>query len=219
MHAVRSKLDRDHLFVPVLPAPDKMTPDHLVLVLMHGSDGDLEAELASWTASHGQEQAARELLAFAADGNAATRTAAITIASRLGQAAEPAWREALDRVELRCYAKPQLAKLAGLDPEGTDLPAELEPGRADIAWLIADTFGPFSHFDLGQETFPFDFAALSRVSGLEKPDDAFEAIARLDHPDAEAVLTMIGRHASDKTIAKAARRAAYKASTRRAARR
>ena len=196
-----------------------MTPDDLVLVWMHGSDGDLEAELTSWTDSHGEEQAARELLASAADGNAETRTAAITIVSRLGQAAEPAWREALYRVELRCYAKPQLAKLAGLDPEGTDLPAELEPERADIAWLIADTFGPFSHFDLGQETFSFDFAELERVSGLEKPDEAFEAMARLDHPDAEAVLTMIGRHPSDKTTAKAARRAAYKASTRRAARR
>ena len=219
VQAVRSKLERDHLFVPVLPAPDKMTPNDLVLVRMHGSDDDLEAELASWTDSRGEEQAAREVLAFAADGNAATRTAAITIVSRLGQAAEPAWREALDRVQLRCYAKPQLAKLAGLDQEGTDLPAELEPERADIAWLIADTFGPFSHFDLGQERFPFDFAELRRVSGIEKPDEAFEAMARLDHPDAEAVLTMIGRHASDKKIAKAARRAAYKASTRRAARR
>ena len=219
VQAVCSKLERDHLFVPVLPAPDKMTPNDLVLVWMHGSDDDLEAELASWTDSRGEEQAARELLSFAADGNAATRTAAITVVSRLGQAAEPAWREALDRVELRCYAKPQLAKLAGLDPEGTDLPAELESERADIAWLIADTFGPFSHFDLGQERFPFDFAELRRLSGLEKPDEAFEAMARLDHPDAEAVLTMIGRHASDKTTAKAARRAAYKASTRRAARR
>ena len=219
VQAVRSKLERDHLFVPVLPAPEKMTPDDLVIVRMHGSDDDLEAELASWTDSRGEEQAARELLAFAADGNAATRTAAITIVSRLGQAAEPAWREALDRVELRCYAKPQLAKLAGLDPEGTDLPAELEPERADVAWLIADTLGPFSYFDLGQEIFPFDFAELKRISGIEKPDDAFEAMARLGHPDAEAVLTMIGRHASDKTTAKAARRAAYKASTRRAARR
>ena len=219
VQAVRSKLERDHLFVPVLPAPDKMTPDDLVLVWLHGSDDDIEAELASWTDSRGEEQAARELLAFAAEGNAATRTAAITIVSRLGQAAEPAWRQVLDRVELRCYAKPQLAKLAGLDPEGTDLPAELKPERADIAWLIADTLGPFSHFDLGQETFPFDLAELMRVSGLEKPDEAFDAMARLGHPDAEAVLTMIGRHASDKTTAKAARRAAYKASSRRAARR
>lgn len=217
VRAVRLKLERDHLFVPVLPAPDKMTPDDLVLVWIHGRDDDLEAELASWTDSRGKEQAARELLAFAASGNAATRTAAITIVSRLGQAAEPAWREALDRVELRCYAKPQLARLAGLDPEGTGLPAGLESERADLAWLIADTFGPFSHFDLGREKFPFDFAELERVSGLEKPDEVFEAMARLDHPDAEAVLTMIGRHASDKTTAKAARRAAYKASTRRAA--
>lgn len=219
VQAVRSKLERDDLFVPVLPAPDKMTPDDLVLVRMHGSEDDLEAELAPWTHSHGEEQAARELLAFAADGNAATRTAAITIASRLGQAAEPAWREALDRVELRCYAKPQLAGLAGLDPEGTDLPAELESEPADVAWLIADTFGPLSHFDFGRQTFPFDFAELGRLSGLEKPDEVFEAIARLDHPDAEGVLTMIGRHAADKKVAKAARRAAYKASTRRAARR
>ena len=107
--------------------------------------------------------------------------------------------------------------MAGLDPEGTDLPAELQPERADIAWLIADTFGPFSHFDLGQERFPFDFTDLQRVSGFEKPDEVFEAIARLNHPDAEAVLAMIGKHTSDKTTAKAARRAAYKASTRRAA--
>ncbi len=29
-------------------------------------------------------------------------------------------QEALDRVELPCYTKPQLARLAGLEPEGTD---------------------------------------------------------------------------------------------------
>ena len=219
VRAVRSKLEGDGLFVPLLPAPDKMTADDLVLVFMHGSDDDFEAELASWTDSRGEEQAARELLAFAADEGAATRTAAVTIVSRLGQAAEPAWREALNRAELRCYAKPQLVMLAGLDPESADLPAELQSERADFAWLIADTFGPFSHFDLGKERIPFDFPELHRVSGLEKPEEVFEAIARLDHPDAEAVLVMIGKHAKDKTTAKAARRAAYKASTRRAARR
>ena len=219
VRAVCSKLERDDLLVPVLPAPDQMAADDLVLVFMHGSDDDLEAELASWTDSRGEEQAARELLAFAAGGNAAKRTAAVMIVSRLGQAAEPAWREALDRAELRCYAKPQLAELAGLDPEGADLPAELQLEQADVAWLIADMFGPVSHFDLGKERIPFDLAGLQPVSGLDKPEEVFDAIARLDHPDAEAVLAMIGKHASDKTTAKAARRAAYRASTRRAARR
>jgi hypothetical protein len=219
VQAVRSKLETDGLFVPVLPPTDKMTADDLVVVFMHGSDDDLSAELASWTDSRGEEQAARELLAFAADGSAATRTAAVTIVARLGQATEPAWREALDRTELRCYAKPHLAKLAGLDPESADLPAEFQSERADLAWLIADMFGPFSQLDFGKERFPFDFGDLQQVSGFEKPDEVFEAVARLDHPDAEAVLVMIGKHARDKTTAKAARRAAYKASTRRAARR
>ena len=121
VQAVRSKLERDHLFVPVLPAPDKMRPNDLVLVWMHGSDDDLEAELASWTDSRGEEQAARELLAFAADGNAATRTAAITIVSRLGQAAEPAWREALDRVRapLLCQAAARQAGRSGSGRHGS----------------------------------------------------------------------------------------------------
>ena len=218
-HAVRSKLESDGLLVPVLPSPDKMTADDLLVVSMHGRDDDFEAELASWTGSRGEEQAGRELLAFAAEEGAAVRTAAVAIVSRLGEAAGPAWREALDRAELRCYAKPQLAKLAGLDPEGADLPAELRSERADLAWLIADMFGPFSQLDFGKERFPFDFGDLQRVSGFEKPDEVFEAVARLDHPDAEAVLVMIGKHARDKATAKAARRAAYKASTRRAARR
>jgi len=47
----------------------------------------------------------------------------------------------------------------------------------------------------------------------------FDAMARLDHPDAEAVLTMLGRHCDDKKTAKAARKAAYKAASRRASRR
>jgi hypothetical protein len=216
VHAVRLKLERDGLFVPVLPAPDKMTPDDLVLVFMHGGDDDLQAELAAWTDARGEEQAARELLACAAGGNAATRTAAVTIVAGLGQAAEPAWREALDRAELRCYAKPQLAELAGLDPEGAELPAELRLERADVAWLIADMFGPVSHFDLGRDRIPFELPLGGRFEG---PEELFEAIARLDHPDAEAVLAMIGKHASDKSTAKGARRAAYKAATRRAVRR
>jgi hypothetical protein len=40
IQAVCSKLDRDGLLIPVLSAPDKMTPDDLVLVCMYGSDDD-----------------------------------------------------------------------------------------------------------------------------------------------------------------------------------
>jgi hypothetical protein len=44
-------------------------------------------------------------------------------------------------------------------------------------------------------------------------------MARLDHPDAHAVLTMLGKHSDDKKTAKAARRAAFKAASRLGSRR
>jgi hypothetical protein len=87
--------------------------------------------------------------------------------------------------------------------EGADLPAKLQSEQADPAWLIADMFGPFSQLDPGRKRFPFDFADLQEVSGFERPEEVFEAMGRLDHRDAKAVLAMIGKHANDKTTAKA----------------
>ena len=48
---------------------------------------------------------------------------------------------------------------------------------------------------------------------------AFEMMARVPHPYAANVLTVIGRHHPDKKIAKVARKSAYKAASRQAARR
>jgi hypothetical protein len=42
----------------------------------------------------------------------------------------------------------------------------------------------------------------------------FEMMARVPHPDAASVLTVIGRHHPDKKIAKAARKSGYKAASR-----
>jgi hypothetical protein len=47
----------------------------------------------------------------------------------------------------------------------------------------------------------------------------FELMARIPHPDAADVLTVIGRRHPDKKIAKLARKSAYKAATRQAAQR
>jgi hypothetical protein len=80
-------------------------------------------------------------------------------------------------------------------------------------------FGPLSQLDPGRERFPVDFADLQEVSGFEKPEEVFEAMGRLDHPHAKAVLAMIGKHASDKTTAKAARRPHTRRPPRRATRR
>ena len=47
----------------------------------------------------------------------------------------------------------------------------------------------------------------------------FESMARVSHPDAADVLTVIGKLHPDKKIAKLARKSAYKAASRQAARR
>jgi hypothetical protein len=216
LFAVGAKLRACDVHVPELPPPGEMTADDVVLVSMFGTEEDFEAEFASWLAERTSEDAARELLAFAAGASAAIRTATIPVVSRIGGAAEPAWREALDRPELRCYAKPALlAQLADRDP-GSAVPAELKLATEDLAWLVADTFGPLTRLDLGSGTFPFDLTKLWDAGWTVSHEVAFDAMARLKHPDAEAVLIMLGKHSDDKKTAKAARRAAFKAASRRA---
>lgn len=218
-YAVAAKLRACGVHIPELPPSDEMTADDLVLVSILGTDDDFESEFSSWVNKRTAEGAARELLTFAAGETAAIRTLAIPIVSRLGAAADPAWREALDRPELRCYAKrAMIGRLAEGDP-GAAVPAELKLGAEDLAWVVVDNFGPLTQLDHGDGTMPFDITDLSQAGWTVSNEELFETMARLEHPDAQAVLAMLGKHAADKKTAKAARRAAFKASTRRAARR
>jgi len=219
LHAIAAKLRACDVRVPDLPPPGEMTADDVVLLSMLGTEEDFTADFASWVAERTPEKAARELLAFAASEGAAVRTAAVQVVSRLGDAAEPALREALDRPQLRCYAKMALIEqLAGLYPE-QPVPAELKRTTEDLAWFIADSFAPLARTIDRNATFPFDMSQLSDAGWDVSTEALFDAMARLDHPDAEAVLTMLGRHCDDKMTAKAARKAAYKAASRRASRR
>ena len=219
LHAIAAKLRACDVRVPDLPPPGEMTPDDVVLLSMFGTEEDFTADFASWVAERTPEKAARELLAFAASEGAAVRTAAVQVVSRLGDAAEPALREALDRPQLRCYAKMALIEqLAGLYPE-QPVPAELKRTTEDLAWFIADSFAPLTRTIDRNATFPFDMSQLSDAGWDVSTEALFDAMARLDHPDAEAVLTMLGKHCDDKKTAKAARKAAYKAASRRASRR
>jgi hypothetical protein len=215
LHSVAAKLRACDVHVPDLPPPDAMSPDDVVLLSMLGTEADFAADFASWLAERTPEEAARELLAFAAGEGAAVRTAAVAVVSRLGDAAESALREALDRRELRCYAKMALiGLLADRDPE-QPVPAELKRTTEDLAWLIADSFAPVTGTVDRNSTIPFDIAQLSDAGWDVSNETLFDAMARLDHPDAEAVLTMLGKHCDDKKTAKAARKAAFKAASRR----
>ena len=205
--AMRELLVEDDVEIPLLPPSDQLTAADLLAAAGDLGEEEFEAELAAWLELRAPDVAAIELLAAATDGDAAERLLAVAAVQKLGAAAEPAWRDALARAELRPYAKIFLTEIAGGEPGVTVLPG-LEPEAADIAWMLTDTLAAASGDpDELQEQMRDAIPA-----GQEQ--QAFDAIAVSPHPDAAAVLTLIGKHHPDKQIAKAGRRSAHRASSR-----
>ena len=216
--AVREQL----VEIPLLPDAEHVTAAQLIWMAASASEEEFTAETAAWLSYRTAEPAARELLAVAAASDAASRILAVgVVITEIGAPAEPVGRAALDRVELRGYAKGALAALAGGDHAVASLPG-LDPDEQDLAWMITDALAAEGWDDPGDDAGHEPEALAKRLSetipaGQELA--VFELMARVPHPDAADVLTVIGKHHPDKKIAKLARKSAYKAATRQAARR
>jgi hypothetical protein len=220
--AIRTQLIDSGVEIPLLPAPEQMTAADLIAMADGASEEEFTAETAAWLTHRTPEAAARELLAVAAESDPASRIlAAGVVVTDLGAAAEPAWRDALGRIELRGYAKAALATLPGGDPAAAPRPG-LEPDGQDIGWMLTDALAAEGWDDLTDDA-GHEPEALAKRLGEAIPAGqelaVFELIARVPHSAAADVLTVIGRHHPDKKIAKLARKSAYKAATRQAARR
>jgi hypothetical protein len=220
--AIRTQLVDSGVEIPLLPDAEHMTAAQLIAMADGASEEEFSAETAAWLSYRTAEPAARELLAVAAESDPASRLLAVgVVLTELGTLAEPVWREALDRIELRGYAKAALAALSGGDPAVAPLPG-LEPDDHDLAWMITDALTAEGWDDLSDDA-GHEPEALAKRLGEAIPAGqelaVFELMARVPHPDAADVLTVIGRHYPDKKIAKLARKSAYKAATRQAARR
>jgi hypothetical protein len=205
--AVRKVLVEDGVEIPELPPTDQMTAADLLAAAEGLDEKEFGAETAAWLELRAPDVAAGELLAVAADGSPAERLLAVGAVQKLGEAAEPAWRDSLGRPELRPYAKIALTEIAGGNPGVSMLPG-LEPEAADIAWLLTDTLAATSD---DPDELPLQIRD-SIPPGQEQ--QAFDAVALSPHPDAASVLSMIGKHHPDKRIAKAARKSAYKVASR-----
>jgi hypothetical protein len=185
--------------VPLLPPVEEMTAFDLVDFAKGAPDDELAAETGAWLAARGEAAATDELLTAAATGDAEDRMIAIAIAGPIAAAAPERWRQALDEPTLRPYAKLTLYQLDPADPE-------LESTVTDAAWLLTDMLGAALD-SVDPEELP-DVLAETVPAGQEPT--IFEAIWRLDHPNARDVLTLIGARHPDKKVAKAARKAALK---------
>lgn len=154
--------------------------------------------VAYWLERRAPAQAAADLIAVAATGNAGQRGAVGTILEELGPEAEQPVRAALGEPLMWRYAASWL--------HIRDLAAPpLSPG--DHTWIAIDSLATLLYVDGAPEV-------MGEFDALEPGEDLVRLVTEMagfDHPDTVAVLDMLGAHHDDETVAKAARKAAMKA--------
>jgi hypothetical protein len=192
--AMWSQLQASDVEIDVLPPVEEMTAADLVAAAEGFTEDELDAEAAAWLALRTPDDAAKELLEVAAAGEPADRMYATSVVTQLGSTVEPHWRAALNDQRLRSYAK---------------LALSLEPAPEDVAWLLTDVLAATSDVDGPEEIA----AQLSNAVPAGQEQEIFDIMWRLPHPDAGEVLSLLGTHHPDKQIAKAARKAAFKAAS------
>jgi hypothetical protein len=183
--------------VPVLGSAGRDGAVGLLMTLASCDAEDGEAEIGTWLAGRSGPQAARELIRAAAAGSPGLRGAAFAVLDRIGAAATPEIRAALADPLLRAHAAVWLHE--------HDEEAELRP--EDRTWLLVDLGA-----GLLEEADPLDVVAelLPEVPAPAQAD-IVAGLWRVDHPGVIGLLTALSEHHPDPVVARAARKAAFKA--------
>jgi hypothetical protein len=198
--AIRDRLQRRGWRVPVLGGSATGGASAVLAVLADYDAEDGEAEIAAWLAQRSPEQAAEELTEAASQGSPGLRGAAFAVMDRVGAAAVPAVRRALASPVLRPHAAVWLREHG----------EEASLSRDDSAWLLVDLGA-----GLLEEAAPEDVVA-ELLPDLP-PHAQAELVAGLwlvEHPAVTELLTTLSDHHPEPDVAKAARKAAFKARSR-----
>ena len=183
--------------VPVLGSADRDGAVGLLMTLASCDAEDGESRINEWLVGRPEEQAAAELIAAAGAGTPGLRGAAFAVLDRIGTAAAGEVRAALGEPLLRAHAAVWLHEHG----EEADL------GPADRTWLLVDLGA-----GLLEEADPRDVVAelLPEVA----PEAQAEIVAglwKVRHPAVIDLLTTLSEHHPDPGVARAARKAAFKA--------
>jgi hypothetical protein len=207
VYAVRARMLDAGVQAPAVGDLTDKGADVLLDALPDYPEALAQAESEQWLAARASAEAARDLLAAArGDDERAPlrRLAAQQTLSLVAPDAEPALREVLDDRQLGGLARVWLAERA--------LPDIPEPSQDMIFWLTVDTIA--AQLDSADEDAAGELRDL--VRGLtEQHSGFFDAAWRVDHPATGDVLEAMGRLHPDKKAAKEARKAAFKARSRR----
>ena len=198
--AVRDRLSARGWRVPVLGGSAEGGAAAVLAVLADYDAEDGEAEIAAWLGRRSPEQAAEELTEAASQGSPGLRGAAFAVMDRVGAAAVPAVRRALANPVLRPHAAVWLREHG----------EEASLSREDSAWLLVDLGA-----GLLEEAAPEDVVAeLLPELPPHAQADLVAALWRVEHPAVTDLLTTLSDHHPEPDVAKAARKAAFKARSR-----
>ena len=194
---VHRRLRAQGWHVPVLGAVSRDGAAGLLAALASCDAEDGEAEIEIWLSAREPAAAAAELIDAAAGGSPGQRGAAFAVLDRIGGPAIAEVRAALDRALLRAHSAVWLLE------HGEDVLLAPE----DRTWLLVDLGA-----GLLEEANPQDVVA-ELLPDLPAEDQA-EIVAGLwqvDHPGVTSLLTALSDHHPDPGVARAARKAAFKA--------
>jgi hypothetical protein len=194
---VHRRLRAQGWHVPVLGGAGRSGAAGLLITLASCDAEDGEAEINAWLAARSPAQAAAELIQAAASGSPGLRGAAFAVLDRIGEAAVGEVRSAMAETVLRAHAS------VWLHEHGEQV--ELRP--EDRTWLLVDLGA-----GLLEEADPRDVVAelLPEVSA-DAQAEIVAGLWRVDHPAVTDLLTALSEHHPDPAVARAARKAAFKA--------
>ncbi|MFH8569842.1 hypothetical protein [Streptomyces sp. NPDC017993] len=208
LYAVRARMLDAGVHAPAVGDLTDKGADVLLEALPEYPETLAQAESEQWLAARTPADAARDLLAAArGDDERAPlrRLAAQQTLSLVSPDAEPALREVLDDRQLGGLARVWLAERAA-----SGIP---EPSQEMIFWLTVDTIA--AQLDSATEDAANELRELVR-SLTDQHSGFFDTAWRVDHPATADVLEAMGRLHPDKKAAKEARKAAFKARSRKA---
>jgi hypothetical protein len=194
---VHRRLRSQGWHVPVLGSAGRAGAAGLLATLASCDAEDGEAEIGTWLASRTAARAAAELVSAARTGSPGLRGAAFAVLDRVGAGAIEEVRAALAEPLLRAHAA------VWLHEHGEE--AELTPD--DRTWLLVDLGA-----GLLEEADPRDVVAelLPEVPARTQAE-IVASLWKVSHPGVTGLLTALGEHHPDPAVARAARKAAFKA--------
>ncbi|WP_055505145.1 hypothetical protein [Nonomuraea pusilla] len=192
-------VDDADIEIDARPAIESMTAHELLALSAELPEDEADAEFAAWMRLREPAKAAEELLEAAVEdeNDALIRVQAASVVGTLGEAAVPAWQEALKQPSLRPYAATHLSQLG---VEGAP-----EPTQDDTHWLILDMWTISA--GLGRS----EFVSSLQDIGPEMVNELLDVIWKIPHGHVEELLDLISQVHPDKQVAKAAKRALFKA--------